>query len=73
LVVRSARHEHDTPDASGATVQTSMAQSDAQRLLAILQDEIDGIALYRALAEVESDPSRPSSGRTTVSSRMPVW
>jgi hypothetical protein len=50
-----------------------MAQSDAQRLLANLQDEIDGIALYRALAEVESDPSRPSSGRTTVSSRMPVW
>lgn len=32
-----------------------MAASDPQRYLANLQDEIDGAALYRALAEVESD------------------
>jgi VIT1/CCC1 family predicted Fe2+/Mn2+ transporter len=34
-----------------------MATSDLDRFQANLQDEIDGIALYRALAEVEPDPT----------------
>jgi vacuolar iron transporter family protein len=34
-----------------------MTVSDLERYRANLQDEIDGVALYRALAEVESDPS----------------
>ena len=34
-----------------------MAAPDPQRYLVNLQDEIDGTALYRALAEIEADAS----------------
>ena len=34
-----------------------MAASELSRYQANLQDEIDGVALYRALAEVETDPT----------------
>ena len=34
-----------------------MAASELSRYQANLQDEIDGVALYRALAEVETDPA----------------